>query len=271
MNDEQYEALKETIENDYHTEIRQALERRTEKIKALEIVRNMSLRLQGGDEDCASEVAVEPEGEFIPHRTCRACGNSKPTYEFGHTSGGNLKSKCLGCEAIEEATQLTQTKLCVDCGEVKPLADFSRVPRGSARQKSCKDCQRKKTKDTIEEKKREEASDEAPKIGRPPNPTHHLKKLCSKCKEWVDKTEFTSSSSSADGKHSMCNECRRKAYHENKNKKQKVEIKTYPEGRKCGRGNNCLAYEAPFGSPAILAVTNPGPLCERCTRRAGLA
>lgn len=217
------------------------------------------------------EVPVPTEPDPEPKKPCRKCGVSKPPEGFPknrHSSSGrattckecaNADTKARDEQKREQREQrkvraLTNTdgepKQCEECGKEKPLEDFP--PDGRTHDGFAKIC--------------EVCDSEGKRLrGRPPKlPTEEGGKYCTRCGNWKPYEAFHQVKARADGRASICKACRNKVATANYKRSKE-------EARLCARGQGCVRYEPPFGSPAILDEANPGPLCRGCQQRAGLS
>lgn len=103
--------------------------------------------------------------------------------------------------------------------------------------------------------------------GRPPKPRDKNGKDCAGCKTWKPYSEFHLNPSSSDGRNVYCKDCRKK---KNPPKPPAGAQTNGGTKRLCAKGEDCLGYQEPGGSPNLVPVGG-GLLCGACKERAGLA
>lgn len=105
-------------------------------------------------------------------------------------------------------------------------------------------------------------------------------KLCKRCgpgKGPKPLSEFYKHSGFSDGRDNRCKDCRSEMRSQKRASKvtpiARPQAETGAEASLCANGERCMAYDEdmPKPSPAILDKANPGPLCRRCQKRAGVA
>lgn len=113
----------------------------------------------------------------------------------------------------------------------------------------------------------EEGADRGPppRQGRPPKARDPDGKDCAGCGKRKPYSEFHLNPGASDGRNAHCKDCRK----EKPPPKPPEEAQTDGPGeRLCAKGEDCVAFEPPFGPPALSA--DRGQLCEGCKERAGL-
>lgn len=120
-------------------------------------------------------------------------------------------------------------------------------------------------------------------------PSEEPEKPCNTCGKTKALSEFPKNHTYKDGHTNKCHGCTRGYQRELKERKarkerQETEISDVTpitkhradigaDERLCANGERCTAYDEddPKPQPAILDEANPGPLCRRCQKRAGVA
>ena len=102
-------------------------------------------------------------------------------------------------------------------------------------------------------------------------------KVCVSCDTEKPLTGFGVRRENKDGRNNKCIPCL-KAYNQQRKAEREVQKRSRARGqeraeRTCAKGTECVAYDVddPRAIPAILDGANPGPLCRKCQRRAGVA
>ena len=152
---------------------------------------------------------------MLPHvsesKTCRDCRLQKPLMEFTihKESKDRLSNHCRSCQKqrrrqsyernrtrlVEKS--LTGTKQCRQCGATKPTQEFHRnYANLEGLHNLCKTCRRASDKRRFEKIERILADN--PPTG---------KKVCAKCKEETELTNFYVDRTKKDGRKTYCKEC----------------------------------------------------------------
>ena len=144
-------------------------------------------------------------------KTCRDCRLQKPLMEFTihKESKDQLSNHCRSCQkqrrrqAYERNRKrlaeksLTGTKRCRQCGETKPTQEFHRnYANREGLHNLCKTCRRASDKRRFEKIERILADN--PPTG---------KKVCAKCKEETELTNFYVDRTKKDGRKTYCKQC----------------------------------------------------------------
>lgn len=144
-------------------------------------------------------------------KTCRDCGLQKPLLEFTvhKESKDRLSNHCRSCQKKRRRQSyernrtrlaeklLTGTKRCRQCGETKPTQEFHRnYANLEGLHNLCKTCRRASDKRRFEKIERVLAGD--PPTG---------KKMCAKCKDEMELTNFYVDRTKKDGRKTYCKQC----------------------------------------------------------------
>ncbi len=114
---------------------------------------------------------------------------------------------------------------------------------------------------------------------RKPDDDPDARKMCKTCKTVKPLGEYHKNKTSRDGRNAVCKSCRSEYMRGRKAQDRKEaplsstrELRAVPSGeRLCANGPRCVAIDDMNDSAAILDAKNPGPLCRRCQKRAGVS